>query len=143
MIWRNKEALLIHVDTFITYSSIPYMSKLLNNQWIISSNCHLMDNGYGAQFMVLGHYIAHNIYIYIYGLKNQYAPNFLSECLKPGVCIFALNLFGKTKTYFSQMFLKIHPRGPAEANGSLRICKKRSLLGVVLSALLSTPSKYL
>ena len=29
---------------------------------------------------------------YIYGLKNQYAPNLSSECPKPGVCIFALNL---------------------------------------------------
>ena len=54
-------------------SSIPYMSKLLNNQWIISSNCHLMDNGYGAQFMVLGHYIAHKfavLYILPHVLKS-------------------------------------------------------------------------
>ena len=41
------------------------------------------------------------------------------ECLKPGVCIFALKLFGNKKTYFSQMFLKIHPWGPVQANGSL------------------------
>ena len=81
--------------------------------------------------------------IHIYGLKNQYAPNFPSECLKPGVCVIALNLLGKKKHHFSQISLKIHPWGPAQANGSLQVCKKRSLLGVVLSALLSTPSKYL
>ena len=76
--------------------------------------------------------------VYLYGLKNQYAPNFPSECPKPGVCIFALKLFGNKKTYFSQMFLKIHPRGPSQANGSLQVCKKRSLLGVVLLTLLRT-----
>ena len=36
------------------------------------------------------------------------------------------------------MFLKIHPRGPAQANGSLQVCKKWSLLGVVLLTLLRT-----
>ena len=57
----------------------------------------------------------------IYGSKNQYSPNFPSECQKPGVCIIVLNLLGKKKSYFSQMFLKIHPLGPAQANGSLQV----------------------
>ena len=40
-------------------SSIPYMSKLLNNQWVILNKCYLMDNGDGARFMVLGRRMAH------------------------------------------------------------------------------------
>ena len=71
-------------------------------------------------------------------LENQNAPNFPSECPKPGVCIFVLNLLRKKKTFFSQMFLKIHPWGPDQANGSLQVCKKWSLLGVVLLTLLRT-----
>ena len=57
--------------------------------------------------------------IYIYGLKTQYAPNFSSECPQSGVCIFALIFFVIIETYFSQLFLKIHPSGPAHANGTL------------------------
>ena len=86
--------------------------------------------------------ISWGLYWCIYGLKNQYAPNFPSECLESGMCIIVLNLLGKKKPYFCQMLLKIHPWGPAQANGSLKVCKKRSLFGVVLSALLSAPSKY-
>ena len=60
-----------------------------------------MDNGYGAQFMVLGHYIAHKfavlyvlphvlmsaIYIYIYSLQLEYVVlgnNWVNLCKSVG-----------------------------------------------------------
>ena len=55
----------------------------------------------------------------LYGLKTKYATNFPSECSQSGVCNFARIFLVNIKTYFSDLFLKIHPPGPAQVIGTL------------------------